>query len=62
MRGLVDNAGEMNGFLKPQGGLFTHPLAVEAGRMVLKPGIPALKSSGDLSALAAETKVFSGEG
>ncbi len=62
MRGLVDNAGEMNGFLKPETGLFASPLAVEGGRMVLEPGAPALKSSDELSALATEATVFSGRG
>jgi len=56
----IDNAGEMNGFLKPETGLFALPLAVEGGAMVLEPGVPELRSAGDLSALAAETAVFSG--
>jgi len=51
----IDNAGEMNGFLKPETGLFALPLAVEGGAMVLEPGVPELRSAGDLSALAAET-------
>lgn len=59
-RRLIDNAGEMNGFLKPRDGLFAVPLAVEGGRMVLEPGAPALKSSDGLSALATEAAVFSG--
>jgi len=34
----IDNAGEMNGFLKPRSGLLTAPLEFEAGAIVLKPG------------------------
>lgn len=37
-RGRVDNAGEMNGFLKPRQTLFEKPIAVEKGAMVLAPG------------------------
>ncbi len=34
----IDNAGEMNGFLKPRGRLLTEPLAFEDGAIVLAPG------------------------
>jgi L-alanine-DL-glutamate epimerase-like enolase superfamily enzyme len=37
-RGTIDNAGEMNGFLKPREPLFAQPLGVEAGAIVLEPG------------------------
>ena len=37
-RGTIDNAGEMNGFLKPDEPLFVHRLAVEDGAIVLEPG------------------------
>jgi L-alanine-DL-glutamate epimerase-like enolase superfamily enzyme len=37
-RGLIDNAGEMNGFLKPRTPLVARALAVEAGALVLEPG------------------------
>lgn len=33
----IDNAGEMNGFLKPMGGVLTAPLRVDKGDMVLAP-------------------------
>ena len=60
MRGLVDNAGEMNGFLKPLDGLFTLPLAVEGGRMMLESGLPALKPADDLSALSIDAAIHTG--
>ena len=56
-RRLIDNAGEMNGFLKPETGIFASPLAVRNGLVVLEPGAPALKPADDLCALA--TAVFS---
>jgi o-succinylbenzoate synthase len=34
----IDNAGEMNGFLKPRSGLLTMPLEFDAGAIVLRPG------------------------
>jgi o-succinylbenzoate synthase len=34
----IDNAGEMNGFLKARSGLLTTPLEFEAGAIVLRPG------------------------
>ncbi len=60
-RRLIDNAGEMNGFLKPETGIFAEALAVSGGSVVLEPGAPALKPADDLSALAIATAVFSGE-
>ena len=42
-RGTIDNAGEMNGFLKPEIPLLEQGLQVEDGAMVLEPGFePAL--------------------
>lgn len=38
----IDNAGEMNGFLKAHPMLFATPLAFEAGTIVLTPGAPEL--------------------
>jgi len=58
MRGLVDTAGEMNGFLKPQAGLFAAPLAVSKGALVLNPGMPRLMPADRLSALAIETTSY----
>ena len=34
----IDNAGEMNGFLKARSGLLTTPLEFEAGAIVLRAG------------------------
>ena len=40
---MIDNAGEMNGYLRQREGLVHAPIAVEAGSMVLEPGfLPAL--------------------
>ena len=54
-RGLIDNAGEMNGFLKPRAGLFIEPIAVENGAMILDPATPKLRRPDALSELATET-------
>lgn len=48
----IDNAGEMNGFLKARRMLFTKPLRFERGAIVLEPGTPAL----DQDALTAYTR------
>jgi L-alanine-DL-glutamate epimerase-like enolase superfamily enzyme len=57
-RTTINNAGEMNGFLKPEEGIFASPLAVNNGSVVLDAGVPALKPADDLASLA--TAVFSG--
>ncbi len=38
----IDNAGEMNGFLKPTEGLFVAPIPVSAGAMILPTATPTL--------------------
>lgn len=49
---MIDNAGEMNGFLKPVANLFSRPIKVENGAMVLEAGaMPDI----DREALAAAT-------
>ncbi len=49
---MIDNAGEMNGFLKPATGIFTTPMKVENGAMILEAGaMPAI----DRAALEAVT-------
>jgi L-alanine-DL-glutamate epimerase-like enolase superfamily enzyme len=48
----IDNAGEMNGFLKADRMLFARPLAVDHGDIVNEPGVPAL----DADALAFHTR------
>ncbi|MBC8337970.1 MAG: mandelate racemase [Alphaproteobacteria bacterium] len=57
-RSLIDNAGEMNGFLKPRETLFETQLGVEDGNMMLPPGAPKLKSPDALSRLALDTVHF----
>ena len=59
-RRLIDNAGEMNGFLKPETGIFASPLAVSNGSVVLEAGTPVLKPAAELSALASATAEFTG--
>ncbi len=61
-RTLIDNAGEMNGFLKAQTSLFETPLAVEEGAVTLPPGTPRLKSIDALSALAMDSTRFGAAG
>ena len=48
----IDNAGEMNGFLKADRMLFARPLAFDNGDIVIEPGVPAL----DTDALAFHTR------
>ena len=48
----IDNAGEMNGFLKARQMLFAEPLAFDAGSIVVPAGVPAL----DSHALASYTR------
>lgn len=42
-RSHIDNAGEMNGFLKPRASIFEIPMRVEDGAVVLEPGRPRLR-------------------
>jgi L-alanine-DL-glutamate epimerase-like enolase superfamily enzyme len=44
--GRINNAGEMNGFLKPAAPILTAPLKIESGAIVLEPGYrPALDAA-----------------
>lgn len=54
----IDNAGEMNGFLKPRTGLFRDPIRVDGGAMVLAPGgMPAIDMAG-LDSLTVDRREF----
>jgi len=54
----IDNAGEMNGFLKPRTGLFRDPVRVERGAMVLTPGgMPAVDGN-TLDSLTVDRREF----
>jgi L-alanine-DL-glutamate epimerase-like enolase superfamily enzyme len=53
----IDNAGEMNGFLKARRMLFARPLRFEHGAIVLEPAIPALDPDA-LAAYAREHATF----
>lgn len=45
----IDNAGEMNGFLKPHAGLLAGPLAFEDGAIVLEPGFRGIPTDAALA-------------
>ncbi|HEX9568812.1 MAG TPA: enolase C-terminal domain-like protein [Rhodospirillales bacterium] len=60
-RTLIDNAGEMNGFLKPKARVFRNPIGVERGAMVVKAGLPALIDDAALARLAADSHRFTAE-
>ena len=47
----IDNAGEMNGFLKPKASVFAAPMRVEDGAVILEPGRPRLR---DLAPFAVD--------
>lgn len=58
---LIDNAGEMNGFLKPGTGIFTRPIKVENGAMILEAGaMPAIDRSA-LEAVTVEHREFASQ-
>lgn len=52
---LIDNAGEMNGFLKPGQKLFVEPLSVSEGAIVMPSEMPHLK---DISTLSVDHHTF----
>lgn len=54
---LIDNAGEMNGFLKPKMQLFADPLPVSEGAIVMPSGTPTLIN---LAAISEDHHVFLG--
>lgn len=58
---MTDNAGEMNGFLKPAANLFTRPLKVGNGAMILEAGwMPAIDRA-MLETVTLEKKEFAGK-
>ncbi len=52
---LINNAGEMNGFLKPDHGIFANPMIVQNGAVELSTDIPAL---GDISSYRKDSATF----
>ena len=55
---MIDNAGEMNGFLKPATGIFTEEIKVENGAMILEAGaMPAIDRAA-LQAVTVEQREF----
>jgi L-alanine-DL-glutamate epimerase-like enolase superfamily enzyme len=58
---LIDNAGEMNGFLKPAAGIFAQPIKVENGAMILEAGaMPAIDRAA-LEAVTIEHREFASQ-
>lgn len=57
----IDNAGEMNGFLKPVSSLFTRPVKVENGAMVLEAGRMPTIDRAMLETVTVEKKEFAGK-
>lgn len=57
----IDNAGEMNGFLKAPRMLFARPLVCERGAIVIEPGVPSLDRDA-LDAFTRERITFDVEG
>jgi len=55
---MIDNAGEMNGFLKPVGGLFARSVKVENGAMVLEAGGMPKIDRASLDAATLDKKEF----
>ncbi len=56
--GVLRNAGEFNGFLRPVDGIFTEPLAVERGCIVLPAGVAPALDAGRLKTATVATRVF----
>jgi L-alanine-DL-glutamate epimerase-like enolase superfamily enzyme len=52
----IDNAGEMNGFLRARAGLLTDALQVRSGALVLKPGFAATLARERLAPYIVETR------
>jgi L-alanine-DL-glutamate epimerase-like enolase superfamily enzyme len=55
---LIDNAGEMNGFLKPAAGILARPIRVEDGAMILEPGGPPTVDRNALAAVTVDLMEF----
>jgi L-alanine-DL-glutamate epimerase-like enolase superfamily enzyme len=58
----IRNAGEMNGFLKPVGGILATPLRVEDGAIVLAPGFVPEVDAAQVAAFRVEERRFAGVG
>ncbi len=54
----IDNAGEMNGFLKARSGLLTTPLEFEAGAIVLRPGFAPRLDHGRIAPYRVDSTGF----
>jgi L-Ala-D/L-Glu epimerase len=57
-RGTIDNAGEMNGFLKPAMPLLEQPLPVEEGALVLEPGFAPVLDRGRVAHVRVAQAAF----
>jgi hypothetical protein len=58
----IDNAGEMNGFLKPRSGLLTTPLEFEGGAIVLRPGFAPRLDHGRIAPYRLDFAAFARAG
>jgi o-succinylbenzoate synthase len=58
---LIDNAGEMNGFLKPRERLLTEPLPFEDGAIVLAPGFQPRVDRDRIARYRVDAVAFSGD-
>ncbi len=58
----VRNAGEMNGFLKPVGGIFAEPLTVDSGAIVLAPGFKPRLDEDKVASFAVASERFPAPG
>lgn len=56
--GRIDNAGEMNGFLKTRAGLLGRPLAFHRGSLVLEPGYTPALDPEHLARYRTDTAIF----
>ncbi len=57
-RSLIDNAGEMNGFIKPQHSILERPLRIEDGALIVEPGSPPRVDPDSLAAARVATASF----
>jgi L-alanine-DL-glutamate epimerase-like enolase superfamily enzyme len=58
---MIDNAGEMNGFLKPATGIFTSPIKVENGAMILEAGAMPAIDRATLQSVTVEHREFASQ-
>ncbi len=55
---VIRNAGEMNGYLKPVGGVFAEPLTMDQGAIILSPGFKPRLDADKVAAFTVATERF----